>query len=369
MERLLKPERLDCDPSLSTAAQEWKHWFKTFENFLGALPKEDLDKLSLLINFAISECNTYEDAIKTLKSQYIKPTNEIFAHYLLATRRQQIDESLEEYLQALKILGKDCHFQAVTAAQYCEESIRDAFISGLQSPIIRQRLLENKTLDLAAAFDQARALDSAQKNSEVYSTTQPSRVVSAAIPDQDSCNEVTVEPASVTAAAGTVYFFCGFSRHPRPKCPAREAMCHKCHKKGHFPKVCHALKSRNLPVQHWQTVLPDALHSIRSLLCTATNATPHERLLNYSRRSSTGASVPTWLCHPGPVLLKSHRRMNKTDPLVEEEELLQANPHYAHIRYHNCEFVTFVNCEFITSVTCSAIKTLESSPWTNYVPL
>ncbi|XP_053648711.1 uncharacterized protein [Cherax quadricarinatus] len=168
MERLLKPERLDCDPSLSTAAQEWKHWFKTFENFLGALPETDLDKLSLLINFvspkiyeAISECNTYEDAIKTLKSQYIKPTNEIFARYRLATRRQQIDESLEEYLQALKILGKDCHFQAVTAAQYCEESIRDAFISGLQSPIIRQRLLENKTLDLAAAFDQARALDSA----------------------------------------------------------------------------------------------------------------------------------------------------------------------------------------------------------------
>lgn len=247
MERLLKPERLDCDPSLSTAAQEWKHWFKTFENFLGALPKEDLDKLSLLINFvspkiyeAISECNTYEDAIKTLKSQYIKPTNEIFARYRLATRRQQIDESLEEYFQALKILGKDCHFQAVTAAQYCEESIRDAFISGLQSPIIRQRLLENKTLDLAAAFDQARALDSAQKNSEVYSTTQPSRVVSAAIPDQDSCNEVTGEPASVTAAAGTVCFFCGFSRHPRPKCPAREAMCHKCHKKGHFAKVCRA---------------------------------------------------------------------------------------------------------------------------------
>nr|XP_053654845.1 uncharacterized protein LOC128703986 [Cherax quadricarinatus] len=173
-------------------------------------------------------------------SLYIKPTNEIFARYRLATRRQQIDESLEEYFQALKILGKDCHFQAVTAAQYCEESIRDAFISGLQSPIIRQRLLENKTLDLAAAFDQARALDSAQKNSEVYSTAQPSRVVSAAIPDQDSCNEVTVEPASVTAAAGTVCFFCGFSRHPRPKCPAREAMCHKCHKKGHFAKVCRA---------------------------------------------------------------------------------------------------------------------------------
>ena len=43
------------------------------------------------------------------------------------------------------------------------------------------------------------------------------------------------------------------------------------------------LKSRKLPTTHWEDVLPDALHSIRSLLCTATNATPHERLFLYNR--------------------------------------------------------------------------------------
>ena len=30
------------------------------------------------------------------------------------------------------------------------------------------------------------------------------------------------------------------------------------------------LKSHNLPVTQWEAVLPDALHAIRSLLCTAT---------------------------------------------------------------------------------------------------
>ena len=39
-----------------------------------------------------------------------------------------------------------------------------------------------------------------------------------------------------------------------------------------------ALKSKNLSQDHWQEVLPDVLHSVRSLLCTATNTTPHERL-------------------------------------------------------------------------------------------
>lgn len=35
-----------------------------------------------------------------------------------------------------------------------------------------------------------------------------------------------------------------------------------------------ALKSKNMHVSMWENALPDALHSIRSLLCTATNCTP-----------------------------------------------------------------------------------------------
>ena len=35
------------------------------------------------------------------------------------------------------------------------------------------------------------------------------------------------------------------------------------------------LKARELPVSCWKDVLPDALHSIKSLLCTGINATPH----------------------------------------------------------------------------------------------
>lgn len=93
------------------------------------------------------------------------------------------------------------------------------------------------------------------------------------------------------------------------------------------------MKSLNLPTTRWEVVLPDALHSIRSLLSTATNTTPHERLFNYQRKTSTGHSVPTWLTTPGPVLVKRHVRHSKYDPTVEEAELVDANPQYAHIRF------------------------------------
>ncbi|KAK3889002.1 hypothetical protein Pcinc_006972 [Petrolisthes cinctipes] len=83
----------------------------------------------------ISECTTYVDANSTLQSHYVKPTNEVFARYRLGTRRQQIGETLDEYLGALKVLSKDCKFKAVTATQHCEESIRDSFISADCHPV------------------------------------------------------------------------------------------------------------------------------------------------------------------------------------------------------------------------------------------
>ena len=95
----------------------------------------------------------------------------------------------------------------------------------------------------------------------------------------------------------------------------------------------YGLSIKNLPIKYWQDILPDALHSLRSLLCTATNETPHERLLCFSRRSMSGCSVPSWLTIPGPVYLNCHVRTSKTEPLVNEVELIGENSHYAHISY------------------------------------
>jgi len=40
----------------------------------------------------------------------------------------------------------------------------------------------------------------------------------------------------------------------------------------------------------WETVLLDALHAMRSLLCTATNATPHELFLRFLSQVSQRVS-------------------------------------------------------------------------------
>ena len=90
------------------------------------------------------------------------------------------------------------------------------------------------------------------------------------------------------------------------------------------------MRTKNLPLSHWQYVLPETLHAIRSLLCTVTNCTPHERMFMHTRKSFNGISLPSWV-KPGPVYVKRHNR-TKNDLLVEEAELIKANPHYAHVR-------------------------------------
>ena len=52
------------------------------------------------------------------------------------------------------------------------------------------------------------------------------------------------------------------------------------------------LKKHVLPLSHWEVVLEDVLHSVRSLLCNGTNTTPHERCFNFQRKSCSGKSLP-----------------------------------------------------------------------------
>ena len=92
-----------------------------------------------------------------------------------------------------------------------------------------------------------------------------------------------------------------------------------------------ALRVKRILLTHWEYVLPNVLHSIRSLLSTATNCTSHERMFCHDRKSFNGVSLSSWV-KPGPIYVKNHNQNDKSDLLVEEVELLEANPQYAYIR-------------------------------------
>ena len=180
MDKCLKPDRFETDPTSPDSKRKWQHWIRTFTGYINSIEGvSEKNKLNILINHVdtsvyeyISEAETYEAAITILHKIYIKPINEIFARYRLTTCKQQPDQTLDEYIQILKRLSKDCNFTAVNPEQHRQEGIRDAFMAGLMSNHIRQRLLESENINLQYILDKARSLDAAQKNSEEFSIAQ-----------------------------------------------------------------------------------------------------------------------------------------------------------------------------------------------------
>ena len=96
-----------------------------------------INKLDLLIKFIsptlyeyIADLTSYDEAISKLNELYIKLTK-------LTTRKQNPRESVDEFLQSLRNLAKDCYFKVALAEVYDEEPIGDKFISGHSSNLIR----------------------------------------------------------------------------------------------------------------------------------------------------------------------------------------------------------------------------------------
>lgn len=302
MERLLKPERFEG--TQDTTPAQWNHWFCTFNNFVQSISPSP-DKLKLLVNYIspeayahITECSSFEEAIKALKTVYVKPKNIIFARHQLATRRQQQSESIDTFLLSLKQLSKDCDYKEVTADTYTQEAIRDAFITGLASPTIRQRLLERESLSLNEAVQLARSLDTAQRNAEGYSSPVTPGNVSAA-PALTSEASINTTDTVAVASQSQACFFCGGKRHPRYRCPARVSVCRKCGKTGHYASVCRSGdpgRSRRPHTAAAATMEPPVSTSLAppSVHCTlppTTAATPVLASVTTPRSSTIPVSV------------------------------------------------------------------------------
>ena len=137
-------------------------------------------------------------------------------------------------------MSKDCQLAAVSAEEYRNEFVRDAFINGLSSPSIRQRLLENNQLTVTQAFDKARSLRTAQEHSDAYLNRPNVATITHQAEDNPSpANEPDNDDVILgSTSQRKLCYFCGFSYHKRGQCPARDITCHTCRKKGHFSRVC-----------------------------------------------------------------------------------------------------------------------------------
>ena len=261
MDKHLRPTRFDIEITSPNIEKEWKHWFRTFENFIGNLTFEgeaaaqQTAKLQTLTNYVsatvyeyISEAVTYNGAIEILKALYVKPKNVIYNRHKLLNHSQSEDENVDQFMSQLEQLSKHCDFTAVSAEQNRKEYIREAFINGQRSSDIQQRLLENNNISLDEAYSKARTLELAQKQSATYRSSSYDTPRSAGVSTTNDDNSLAAARNgrnNTQQQSSDVCFFCGKDRHPRRECKALNEHCNYCSKKGHFERVCKSKLAEN----------------------------------------------------------------------------------------------------------------------------
>jgi len=229
MDKYLRPQVFSVKVDLSESSKIWLHWKCTLQSYLRRIEDvADEVKLDILVSLLdtsvymyIADCPTFEAAITRLDEVYMKPINEAFARHKLSTCHQEMGELLEEFFQQLKKLSADCNFMVVSAVQSRNASIRDAFIAGIYSSYIWQRLLEDNVTELQAAFDKACLLDDALRNAQSHTSSSVATAAnhSLVVNPTGSNQNAPVNQPECLATKTKQYFLCGAHRHPQGNCP------------------------------------------------------------------------------------------------------------------------------------------------------
>lgn len=243
--------------SAGDPATPFKAWIRTFENYLLAMSAKELPdarKRALLIHCLGAEGqrlfytlqvadDTYASALKAIQDFFTPKVNVVAERYRFRQRSQRNGESTLQYVASLRELATTCEFGAME-----EEMIRDQLVEKTNSARIRERLLLEIPLTLTKAMQIAGQIETAVSEARaMHHGPQDSAVeaVQSTRPRQNRFQRGRNTPPQPSPTApqstpGRACYRCGSTQHIASfeGCPARDALCNSCKRKGHFSKVC-----------------------------------------------------------------------------------------------------------------------------------
>ena len=225
---------------LAIAGEEAAELHETFQ-FMGPGDKDDINKV-----------------LKKFDDYFVRRTNEAYESYRFNARRQEENETLEQYVTSLRQMAKNCHFGPME-----DRLIRDRIVAGISSDDLRRKLLEEVDLDLGKCIEICKIHDSTLAQVKTMSTsaeeihymksqraTQPQRqqlpMMRQQQPTRQQQHMKAQQPQVDQRQQGNKQFIqsysCGYCGRLHPKgwqnCPASGHKCKKCGKLNHFAKVC-----------------------------------------------------------------------------------------------------------------------------------
>ena len=231
----------------------------------------------ILSSFGLTEAEKtqYGTVRAKFESHFVKRCNPIFERAKFNQRRQEEGESVDGFITALYVLAEHCGYGALY-----DEMVRDRIVVGLQDSALALKLQMDPELTLGKAVSSTRQSEAIKKQQAIVrgDTAKSSIDMVRTKPTQSTRDHVRepprrMQPQGPSAGTSRSCHWCGSSpTHGHWQCPARDSVCHKCSKRGHFQSVCRSAGA----IREVQTDMADSFLGTvgTSLSAAATGSTP-----------------------------------------------------------------------------------------------
>ena len=252
----------------------WPKWIRRFERFRQASgiatqsPESQVNTLvysmgpkadDIFQSFGLSTENAkkYDVVKKKFDDHFVKRRNVIFEQAKFNSRKQEDGESVESFITDVYSLAEHCGYGTLH-----DEMVRDRIVVGILDNTLSEKLQLDPELTVDKAVTRARQSEAVKKQQATVrgreqdespievikgGRRQPRQTPTKWMPQtQTPTYQTPQQPAKrgigtythrLAGAAGCSR--CGRTpSHGRAQCPAKDAVCHRCNKLGHYQTLC-----------------------------------------------------------------------------------------------------------------------------------
>lgn len=249
---------------------DWKFFKRQFENYLTIVKADDTQKLPLLINCVGRDGlliydglpdpkDTYTAALKKFEEHFSGRTSILLKRKSFYEARQGPTETATDYACRLRRLVAECDL-----ASSASTLLRDIFVIGVADDRLGERLLSEDATTLT--FELAVAKAEAFERGKVERATSASVHFTSSAPTSRVQSSSGFGPSQDAGRSANACYRCGSLKHfaNYASCPARNAVCRRCSKTGHFEKTCRSTEKPSLRQTASQPSKPTHVHGIQT---------------------------------------------------------------------------------------------------------
>ena len=234
-------------------SEEWPKWKRRFEQYRhasGLVEKDEQRQVSTLLyclgeeaeevlnTTRISDDNRkkYQKVIEEFDKYFRVKKNVIYERARFNRRGQHPDETADRFITEVHALADNCEFGVMK-----DELIRDRLVVGIRDLALSERLQLEPDLTLDKAKQLIRQRESVKTQQDFLQKPSTKEEGSLdAVRKPILRRKLPAVPPTPMPPKPPPHNCrrCGRGAHPRHLCPAKDATCFKCNRRGHYSLQC-----------------------------------------------------------------------------------------------------------------------------------